>query len=102
MEEMAEQGLRTRVVRVEPAQLVVLVAQPLVEVLRELLFWEQFREVIIPEILLSMREMVVRREMVAVAALVEQTLREVQVQLLVTAVRAVLQLQVVLQGRVRV
>jgi hypothetical protein len=44
---------------VEPAQLVVLVAQPLVEVLRELLFWEQFREVIIPEILLSMREMVV-------------------------------------------
>lgn len=99
---MAEQGLRTRVVRVEPAQLVVLVAQPLVEVLRELLFWEQFREVIIPEILLSMREMVVRREMVAVAALVEQTLREVQVQLLVTAVRAVLQLQVVLQGRVRV
>jgi hypothetical protein len=71
-------------------------------VLRELLFWEQFREVIIPEILLSMREMVVRREMVAVAALVEQTLREVQVQLLVTAVRAVLQLQVVLQGRVRV
>jgi hypothetical protein len=49
-----------------------------------------------------MREMVVRREMVAVAALVEQTLREVQVQLLVTAVRAVLQLQVVLQGRVRV